>query len=132
MDDDLGTAFVWLAILCGIGVWSSWDSDNIIGRVRHQIAYGVPYAEVHMQARPKDCDFLGAPVGMKDCRYEPLVTAYNSAGEVVPGDKPRYGVDKNTGKTIVSYYDGQSWAWAPAISDQTVKRIYVEWMKVAN
>lgn len=132
MDDDLGAVFLWLPILCGIVVWSNWDSDNIVGHLRHQVAYGVSHSEVHMQARPKDCDFWGAPVGIKDCSYKPLVTAYNAAGEVVPGGKPRYGTDRITGKPIVSYDDGKRWAWAPAISDHTVKRIEVQWWKVAN
>jgi hypothetical protein len=95
MGDDLGAVFLWLPILCGIVVWSNWDSDNIVGHLRHQVAYGASYSEVHMQARPKDCDFWGAPVGIKDCSYKPLVTAYNAAGEVVPGGKPRYGTDES-------------------------------------
>ncbi len=132
MDDDLGAALGWFAILCGIVVWGSWDSDNIVGHLRHQIAYGVSYSDVHMQARPKDCGFWGAPVGMNDCSYEPLVTAYNAAGEVVPGKEPKYGIDRNTGKPIVSYDDGKSWVWTPATSDYTVKRIEVQWRKATN
>jgi hypothetical protein len=128
MDDDLGTVVLWSAILFGIVSWSNWDSDNIVGHLRHQFTYGVPYSEVHMQSRPKDCDFWGAPVGLKDCSYKSLVIAYNAAGEVVPG-QPTYGIDKNTGKSIVSYDQGKSWLWAPAVSDHTVKHIEVQWRR---
>jgi hypothetical protein len=132
MDDDLGVGLTWFAVVCGIVVWNSWDSDNIVGQLRHQIAYGVSYSDVHMQARPKECDFWGAPVGMKDCSYEPLVTGYNAAGEVVPGEGPKYNTDRNTGRPIVSHDNGLTWVWAPVILDYTVKRIEVQWRKATN
>jgi hypothetical protein len=59
------------------------------------------------------------------------VTTYNAAGEELPGEKPRYGNDRDTGKLIVSYDDGKTWAW-PTISDHKVEGIEVRWKKVAD
>lgn len=132
MDDELGVVVFWLAVLGGIVLWSNWDSDNIVGHLRHQLAYGVSYSDVHMQTRPKDCDFWGAPVGLKDCSYEPVVTAFNASGEIVPSKTVKHSTDINTGKPIISFDGGKSWLWAPAISDYTIKRIEVQWQRATN
>jgi hypothetical protein len=36
MDDDLGVALFWLAVLGGIVIWFNLDGDNIVGHLRYQ------------------------------------------------------------------------------------------------
>jgi hypothetical protein len=42
---------------------------------RYVIEYSASYDNVSQDPRPVDCDFLGSPIGDKDCHYERVVTA---------------------------------------------------------
>jgi hypothetical protein len=112
--DGLGVFFFWLAAMGGLVIWTSWDSDNFIAKLRHKFAYDVPYANVHINTRPKDCDFFGSPIGMKSCRYVPAVTTRNNAGHVLEVD----------GKPI----DG---SFFRALLDK-VASVEVRWLKVTD
>ena len=90
------------SILGGFVIWANSDSDNIAGHLWHQFTYGLSYSKVQMHTRPQDCDFWGAPVGIKECKYEPLVTAYNALGNVVPNPKSIFSRRKKTGNLVVT------------------------------
>lgn len=119
--------FIWLVSDVGSIGWfnQGWYS----------VRYFVPPNEVHVDARPQDCDFMHAPLGSKGCHYEAVVAAYNSAGDLLSGDRaPKYGHDSKTGKPIISWDQGKTWTWmvAAAVPDQKVKSVNVSWMKIVD
>jgi hypothetical protein len=127
--------FVVLIILALI-VWftlpSGWTDP-----INYSTEYSVKTDQVHWNDKPTDCDWGHAPLGAKGCHYQKTVTAYKAAGDVVAGDNaPKYGHDTNTGKPIISYDNGRTWAWlpadAPATPDLTVKRVEIDWVKVTD
>jgi hypothetical protein len=74
-DSGLGSLFV-LAVLVGGGIyiynvgydeaWYSWQ-------------YDVPSSNVRVSPKPRDCDFITAPLGAKNCHYKPHVSVLNAA-----------------------------------------------------
>lgn len=114
--------------------WSLWpgSGDGWIDKLWWSFKYDVAYDDVHVPTKPKDCNFLQAPLGIKGCKFEPIVAAYNADGVLVGGEHaPKYGLDTKTGKPIISYNDGKSWDWYPAsaIPDQKIKTVQVSWTK---
>jgi hypothetical protein len=99
--------------------------------------YTITTEQVHWNTKPADCDWGHAPLGDKGCHFKKTVTAFNAAGEVVGGDDaPTYGNDTKTGKPIISYDKGKTWAWlpedAPKIPDLKVKSVEIGWNKVED
>jgi hypothetical protein len=108
--------------------YGSWTNALWYG-----LQYGVAPASVHTSDKPSDCDWSRSPLGNKGCYYKAVVSAFNAAGDLVRGDgAPKYGKDNKTGKPIISYDDGKTWAWsyADATPDLGVKTVRVEWIKV--
>jgi hypothetical protein len=98
--------------------------------------YGVKYSvgpdKVDTDPKPKDCDFIHAPLGDKGCNYRALVRAYNAAGVLVGGeDAPKYSLDTKTSRPIISYDDGKTWDWYPeaGLPNRTVVSVKVFWLK---
>jgi hypothetical protein len=88
---------------------------------------------MHIDPQPSDCDFIHAPLGDKGCHYEASVAAYNSAGQVVGGDRaPKYGHDQKTGKPIVSDDNGHTWWLLDNEPDKKVQSVVVTWSKVTE
>jgi hypothetical protein len=103
----------------------------------YSVKYSVNTDQVHWNARPTECDWGHAPLGDKGCQFKKTVNAFNAVGEVVGGDDaPKYGNDTKTGKPIISYDKGKTWAWlpvdAPAAPDLRIKRIEIDWAKVTD
>lgn len=127
-----GGAFFGLAVIWIVSdVWSSgWFNQGW-----YALRYGLPASEIHVDVRPQDCDFMHAPLGSKGCRYEAVVSAYNAAGDLVGGKgAPQYGHDTKTGKPIVSWDEGKTWAWITTAEapDQKIKSVNVSWVKNAD
>jgi len=99
-----------------VGVEVAWHS-----KARYALQYGANYGDVTKDKKPHDCDWLAAPLGDKNCRYDPLVQVQTITT----------GSDKNSGRPIVSYDDGKTWDFNdgtnPAKASTTV---YVGWQKV--
>ena len=77
---------------------------------------------VHIDPKPSDCDFLHAPLGEKDCHYEPIVAAYNVSRELVGGDyAPKYRYD-TIGRPIISWDKGKTWFWCDCAKISEPKR----------
>jgi hypothetical protein len=128
-DGWLGFLFI-LGLLAWFLVPESWTNG-----VWYGVRYGVNYDQVHTSDKPSDCDWSRSPLGNKGCRFKRIVKAYNKAGEVVGGDDaPRYSLDDNMGKPIVSYDQGKTWAWwpAPFTPDPKIKTVEVRWIKVTD
>jgi hypothetical protein len=76
---------------------------------------------------------MTAPLGVKGCRFDAVVRAYNSEGLHVAGDNaPQYSRDKNTGKPILSWDEGKTWIWLQGgdLPDSKVKKVKVSWTKI--
>ncbi len=136
--NDPAASFGCLAILVvfALFVWFILP-DSLTDPILYSMEYSVNSDQVHRNAKPTDCDFMHAPLGSKSCHYSKTVTAYNAAGYEVAGDgAPKYGHDTKTGKPIISYDDGKTWAWtsedAPANPDLTIKKVEIDWVKVTD
>ena len=49
--------------------------------------YGVSRDDVRTDARPTDCDFLTAPLGIKGCSYKAQVQIWKADGGWLPGGR---------------------------------------------
>jgi hypothetical protein len=123
----------WL-VLAGIGIIVGWLYFIGFNATWYALEYKVYPSKVQVHAKPKDCNFVHALLGSKECHYEAVVIAYNAAGELVGGDAPRYGHDTKTGKPIVSHDKGKTWVlyYGTDIPDQKINSVVVTWYKVRD
>lgn len=123
----------WLIVVAAVVYWGS-DIRAWLAGPFYAFLYGV--SEVHVDARPKDCDFMQAPLGSKGCHYKMVVTAYNATGDQVGGDDaPRYNRDTQTGKPIISWDHRKTWQWMPSatdVPDPKIKSVYVSFIKITD
>jgi hypothetical protein len=104
----------------------SWEDS-----LWYSIRYGVEFSDVQTD-RPKDCDFMRAPLGDKSCKYTSHVQVFNADGELVAGESaPKYGSDTKTAKPIVSYDGGKNWGWysGATVPNPKPKSVRVSWVK---
>jgi hypothetical protein len=113
MDDEAAGCLVWVVLLAGALVWYwGWESA-----LRYSLQYNVELSQVSVETKPKDCDFLHAPLGQKDCHYEKVVSIL------------RFGRNP-AGQPIVSYDDGQHW-WLNNGGPESGGKVDVSWTKKA-
>ncbi len=93
MDDGIG-AFVFWAVVIGAIVWFGGLDDS---KLRYEIQYDD--AEVTVDDKPHDCEFLTAPMGRKNCSYQKEVSV------------ALFSKDVATGEPIISYDEGETWQW---------------------
>jgi len=102
-----------VALIVG-GVWFGiWGRHT---ELRYAIEHSADLSQVTVERQPKDCDFLHAPLGLKDCHYEKEVTVV------------RHALDVETSRPIVSYDDGKTWNWEDGGPGKGVS-VYVSWLK---
>lgn len=91
--DSLG-CLVWASL----AIWGVVSFCDAIwhSTFRYAIQYNVPSASVTVLKKPHDCDFLHAPIGEKNCFYEPVVSTVRTSVST-------------TGSAIVSFDGGQHW-----------------------
>jgi hypothetical protein len=86
-----------------------YPTNNWEDSLWYSIRYGVNFSDVQTD-RPKDCDFMRAPLGDKGCSYKAHVQVFDAEGVLVAGENaPIYGSDTKTAKPIVSYDGGKNW-----------------------
>ena len=126
----VGGLLLWL-IAVGVGIWVYWVGGNVAW---YSLRYMVSTDKVRVDAKPRDCNFMSAPIGDKGCHYTPSVTAINAAGVTVGGDRtPTFSRDTKTSKPIVSYDNGKNWEWWPFdIPDPKIEKVIVMWRKVTE
>jgi hypothetical protein len=78
---------VWLLSLAGDLWHSKW---------RYAVQYGVDAADVIVQKKLHDCEFLSAPVGDKQCHYDVSVSTIQWS-------------TSSSGAPIQSYDEGKTW-----------------------
>lgn len=134
---DLGAGIGCLAVLAiiGAGIWwilpDSWTDPIKCSFIYDKVnSSNVLYTE-----KPKDCDFIHAPLGDKGCHYKKVVRGFNAAGyRIVGDDAPRYSNDSQTHKAIVSYDNGKTRDFLPDGErvDNVVVKVEVDWVKVTD
>ena len=123
-----------LAII-GAGIW--WIlPDSWTDPIKYSWVYDkVNSSNVLYTEKPKDCDFMHAPLGDKGCHYKKVVNGFNAAGyRIVGDDAPRYSSDVKTHKVVISYDNGKTWDFLPAGEkvDNVVVKVEVDWVKVSD
>jgi len=108
-----GTRNILAALLpYGVAVLVAWLwlGDGWHSPLRYSIQYGVPLSEISKPEKPHDCDFLTAPLGIKNCRYDLHEQIVKTAMST-------------TGVPIVSYDEGKTWAFnngSPPVKPQVI------------
>jgi hypothetical protein len=104
--------FGWLVIFV-------WLPDMWWIKTRISLWYSVAYDQVTIEKQPKDCNFFHAPLGGKDCHYDPhvsIVKVDNSnlwGGQSISYDNGENWIHKSksqNGDAIVSTDGGKSWS----------------------
>ena len=106
MDSD---GLIWLCVLGAIA-WFAWLDDS---KIRYKIQYD---AEVTVDDKPRDCEFLTAPLGRKNCSYQKEVSIV------------RYSQDTQEGGPIISYDEGETWQWNPG-GPTAGRQVHVYWVR---
>ncbi len=111
MSDEPGCFFIFWAMIAAV-VWFAWLGDS-------ELRYNVQYnGEVTYQDKPHDCDFLTAPLGIKNCSYEKEVSIF------------RFSIDIK-GEPIISYDDGETWHWNKD-GPTNGKGVRVYWVRIRD
>jgi hypothetical protein len=132
-----GCGCVILAIIALAIIATIWFicPDSWTDPIWYSFKHDVDISQVHYNDKPKDCDFIHAPLGDKGCHYKKIVKGFNAAGELIAGDDaPVYSQDE-TGKPIVSYDRQKTWKLMPEgekIPDAKVSEIEINWVKVSD
>lgn len=127
----MGALLLWLFVV-GVGIWVYSVGGTDVAW--YSLRYRVSTDKVHVDAKPRDCDFITAPLGSKGCHYDASVIAINAAGFMVADDR-QYSRDTKTGKPIFSLDKGKTWNWLPntnEVPDPTVDKVHVSWIKVPD
>lgn len=103
--------FIVLMVLLLWVVEPLWHS-----KLRYAIQYDVPFSSITTAKKPHDCDAMTAPIGDKDCSYEPDVATV------------RTGISAE-GKPIVSFDEGKRWTLDDSVPP-TKPSVTVSWKKV--
>lgn len=110
MDEDGCAGWIFLLIIGGI-VWFAWLDDS---KIRYEFEYSG--AELEIVDKPHDCDFLTAPMGMKNCSYQKKVNIHfyskfpPSSGDMFgPINDPWDSENLIPGAPIVSFNNGKTW-----------------------
>lgn len=128
-----GTAVFWVVVFwLVIPFFSSmWHS-----KFRYSVQYDVPNEQITIDKEPKDCNFLHAPIGGKDCHYERQVAASKVKGNQWGGQDVSYNDGKtwtryaknDNGNWIVSYDNGTTWSISSDTGDKKPS-VSVYWVK---
>lgn len=128
-DDGCGCLVLLAVAVGGFLAFSNYGWSNALW---YSVQYGVGFDDVQTDAKPKDCDFIHAPLGDKGCSYKAHVRVYNADGVLVAGENaPKYGSDTKTAKPIISYDGGKTWDWysGGAVPNPKPNSVRVFWVK---
>ncbi len=115
--DKIGNWLWSVSIIVGVYSAFFWMVDEArYGRLRYAIQYGVGYSHVKESNKPHNCDWLTAPIGNKNCHYDPQVVIIRTG--------------KNTsGERIWSWDDGKTW-WPDDQRPPAEAGVIVTWQKI--
>lgn len=131
-NDDGGCLFLVMAVGVGLFLYSDSSWSNSLW---YSFKYDVGFDDVQTETKPKDCDFMQAPLGLKGCSYKVHVRVYNADKISIAGENPpTFGKDVS-GKPIISYDGGKNWNWyvGTNVADPSkAKSVSVYWLKESS
>ena len=107
MDSDGFVGLFWMCVFA-VFAWFAWVGDS-------KLRYEIQYNDVSFTDKPHDCEFMTAPLGRKNCKYEKEVSVTLFA----------IGV---SGDPIISTDEGENWyknKGGPTHGD----RVFISWVK---
>jgi hypothetical protein len=102
---------IWLVI--------HWVGDAWHNKLRYSIQYSVSYDQVTVANKPHNCEWFSAPLGDKNCHYDPQV-------QVI-----RTGHREGTGVPIISFDNGKTWG-DNDFPKPVVPAVNVTWEKIED
>lgn len=119
MAGDSGRKSEWqsslMIILAGWLIFH-WADAAWHSKIRYVLQYDVNYAQVIKPNEPHNCDWLAAPIGDKNCHYEPQVQTIRTT-------------TSTAGKPIVSYDDGKTWVANDGVP-LAERGVFITWQKI--
>ncbi len=121
MDIDRFHILIFWSAIIGAIVWFVWLDDS---KFRYEIQYDD--ADLIFDDKPRDCEFLTAPLGRKNCSYEKEVLMFF------------FSRDLETDEQIISYDEGETWERNRDESTKVTyrgainKRVHVVWVKTED
>jgi hypothetical protein len=113
----IGTWF-WGLVFIAVGVYVFWLGPDVLW---YAVEYKVSPDKVYIAPKPTDCDFLHAPMGLKDCHYERIVAAQLHEG---------------SGNADIRFRraDEKDWHVLPGETDRNAQydSVYVSWIKKSD
>jgi hypothetical protein len=71
------SGFVWVLLFVFLlESWPGSGADRWTDKAWYSIRYDAGFANITIEKRPLDCDFLHAPVGGKSCHYEKRTSVF--------------------------------------------------------
>jgi hypothetical protein len=104
----------WLFVL---GLWGMWLLGTSNTKLRYSMYYHVPFSAITIPQKPHDCEWSSAPLGEKNCSYEPEVFSVRT-DRIQQSDGPHQ---------IVSINEHQ---WLINDDPSVVPYVAVSWRKV--
>jgi hypothetical protein len=85
-EKDLGDWAIWLllSIAALAVIWFLILPESWADPIWYGFKYDVGTDQVHVSAKPSNCDWNWAPMGNKGCHYDRVVTAYGANGAPIP------------------------------------------------
>jgi hypothetical protein len=115
------SSVLWLVV--GYFLIGGWISDGWESKFRYSMYYGTTSEHTTVNKKPHDCDFFKAPIGSKECHFDKDVTVTET----------KVGNDTGTGKPVVSYDGGKTWAWNDGATRAVPHtEVYVTYTKIEN
>jgi hypothetical protein len=119
-------------VFAGVVIFAIFAPSSWTNAAWYAVQFRVSPSVVISDVKPKDCDFIHAPLGDKGCSYKASATAYNADGVPLRGEHPpKFGKDNGTGKTIISYDGGKHWDWYVGTSadPDEITKVVVTWRR---
>jgi hypothetical protein len=107
---------VWVGFYVIVGLAPSVFSESPWA---YALGYDADEQYIHVTPKPRDCDFMHAPIGDKGCHYQRIV-------QVTP-----YSTNANN-QPIISYDNGKTWAPLPEGQKVGKTEVDVSWERVGD
>jgi hypothetical protein len=76
---DVWGLFWFIIIIFLLESWPGSTLDRRTDKAWYSVRYGAEFANIAVEKRPVDCDFMHAPLGGKGCEYKKRITAQQGA-----------------------------------------------------
>lgn len=99
VNDDARVSATFVGVLIVVGWLSMYVAPVLASESRsaywwrYAFEVGAEYDDVMVTKRPRDCDFLTAPMGRKNCRYELRVMILRT--RTLPSGEQQFAIDRD-------------------------------------